>query len=129
MSEMVSFLIIPAYYCVTLYFTVQASSSVSTESSPTKPSTLPRTSSLVKQRTPSDPKAGIPEVNGKCTVCGGTYLLIVQHLSTMEHFINKFFLNLPHPKTVMLNCHGKVGCVKIECCINCGWVGRGAEDF
>ncbi|XP_078368600.1 lipoxygenase homology domain-containing protein 1-like isoform X2 [Oculina patagonica] len=42
---------------------VQASSSITTESSQAKPSTLPRTSSLVKQRTPSDPKSGIPEVN------------------------------------------------------------------
>ncbi|XP_058971580.2 lipoxygenase homology domain-containing protein 1 isoform X1 [Pocillopora verrucosa] len=47
---------------------VQASTSSSTEAAPTKPVTLPRTSSLVKQRTPSDPKSGLPEVNVKYNI-------------------------------------------------------------
>lgn len=71
------------YHHVTLYFTVQASSSVSAESSPTKLSTLPRTSSLVKQRTPSDPKSGIPEVNGKCTV--SVCVLLVDWAMLVDH--------------------------------------------
>lgn len=43
---------------------VQASSSSTTASAPTKPSTLPRTSSLVRQRAPSDgPRSDIPDGN------------------------------------------------------------------
>ena len=50
---------------ILVYFTVQASTVSSTEAAPTKPVTLPRTSSLVKQHIPSDPKSSLPEVNGK----------------------------------------------------------------
>ncbi|XP_022806964.1 lipoxygenase homology domain-containing protein 1-like isoform X2 [Stylophora pistillata] len=47
---------------------VQASTVSSTEAAPTKPVTLPRTSSLVKQHIPSDPKSSLPEVNVKYNI-------------------------------------------------------------
>ena len=66
------------------YVAVKASISSGTESSPTKPSTLPRTSSLVKQRTPSDPRSGIPDVNGK--------LLIKEHVRSREEVLIYMYL-------------------------------------
>lgn len=47
---------------------VLPASSSKTESSPTKPTTLPRTSSLIKKRTPSDPRSGLPDVNVKYNI-------------------------------------------------------------